>query len=185
MTYMKTLMMRVASLAGAGAMALTVFAGGGTAVAATRHTTKHVAAKHVAAKHVAKADQVAVDLVTVAKFGRILVDQKGLALYVDSADKPPHFACKGACLVVWPPLVLPKGQAKPIAGKGVTGLGVVKSPSGEQVTWHGKPLYTFVRDSKGTVRGQGIKQDGTWFVAQMKAATTSTAKKKTPSSSWA
>jgi predicted lipoprotein with Yx(FWY)xxD motif len=172
---MKTLIMRAASSAGACALALTTFAGGGAAQAATRHVAKHVATK----------DQVAVDLVSVAKFGKILVDQKGFALYIDSADKPPHFACKGACLVVWPPLVLPKGQAKPIAGKGVTGLGVVKGPSGEQVTWHGKPLYTFVRDSKGTVRGQGIKQDGTWFVAQIKKAAATSPKKKTPTSSWA
>jgi predicted lipoprotein with Yx(FWY)xxD motif len=169
---MKTLMMRAATLAGAGALALATFAGGGTAVAATRQVSKHVATKN----------EVVVNL---ARFGKILVDQKGFALYVDSADKPPHFVCKGACLVVWPPLVLPKGQAKPIAGKGVSGLGVVKSPSGEQVTWHGKPLYTFVRDSKGTVRGQGIKQDGTWFVAQVKAPAGSSSHKKTPVSSWA
>jgi len=175
---MKTLTKRAVTLAGAGAMALSLFAGGGTALAAQRHTTKHVATKHVATK-----DQVVVKLVTVPKYGKILVDQAGFALYIDTADKPHHFACTGACLVVWPPLVLPKGQAKPVAGKGVTGLGLVKSPSGEQVTWHGKPLYTFERDAKGTVRGQGIKQDGTWFVAQMTKATST--KSKTPTSSWA
>jgi predicted lipoprotein with Yx(FWY)xxD motif len=141
---------------------LTLFAGGATASAATK-----------------KADQVAVRMVSVAKYGKVLVDQKGLALYYDNANKPPHFACKGACLVVWPPLLLPKGQAKPIAAKGVTGLGVVKGPSGEQVAWHGKPLYTFIRDSKGTVRGQGLKQDGTWFVVQ------ATKSAGPPTSTWA
>lgn len=134
-----------------------LLAGGGTAWAAEHHP----------AKAPQKADRVVVQLATVAKFGKVLVDQNDFALYYDSADKPHHFACVGACLTVWPPLVLPKGQAKPIAGKGVSGLGVVKGPSGEQVTWHGKPLYTFVRDGKGTVRGEGIKQDGTWFVAQV------------------
>jgi hypothetical protein len=74
---------------------------------------------------------------------------------------------------------LSNGQSKPVAGKGVTGLGVVKGPSGEQVTWHGKPLYTFVRDSKGKVLGQGIVQDGTWKVAQMVATASATAKTKT------
>jgi predicted lipoprotein with Yx(FWY)xxD motif len=184
---MKTLMMRAATLAGASAFALNTFAaGGGPAFAEAHHTTKHVATKntHHTTKHVATKNEVVVNVISVAKFRKVLVDQKGFALYIDSADRPPHFACTGACLVVWPPLLLPKGQAKPIAGKGVTGLGVVKSPSGEQVTWHGKPLYTFIRDSKGTVRGQGIKQDGTWFVAQMKASS-SPARTKTPTSSWA
>ena len=161
---------RLAAGAGATVLALSALgAAGGTAFAAQKH------AKVVHAK-----DQVVVDMASVSKYGKVLVDQKGLALYVDSANKPPKdWPCKGACLTVWPPLVLSNGQSKPVAGKGVTGLGVVKGPSGEQVTWHGKPLYTFVRDSKGKVLGQGIVQDGTWKVAQMVATASATAKTKT------
>lgn len=181
---------QLAAMAGTVALALSAFgAAPSTALAATRHnraTKVHAQAKN----------QVAVDIVSVSKYGKILVDQKGFALYTDAANKPPKkWPCKGACLTVWPPLVLAKGQAKAVAGKGVTGLGVISGPSGRQVTWHGKPLYTFIRDEKGTVRGQGIVQDGKWFVAQLgKAVTTKTSTSTTkpkststtkPKSTWA
>ena len=176
---------QLAAMAGTVALALSAFgAAPSSALAATRHS--RASKVHAQAK-----DQVVVDIVSVSKYGKILVDQKGFALYTDAANKPPKkWPCKGACLTVWPPLVLSKGQAKPVAGKGVSGLGVINGPSGRQVTWHGKPLYTFIRDQKGTVRGQGIVQDGTWFVARMQATTT-TSKTKTstattkPKSTWA
>jgi predicted lipoprotein with Yx(FWY)xxD motif len=114
--------------------------------------------------------KVVVSEVTVAKYGKVLVDQKGLALYYDTANQPMHFACTGDCLTAWPPLVLAKGQTAALAGTGVAGLGTVRGPSGLQVTWQGKALYTFVEDTKGTVMGQGIGH--IWFVAQLSAATT-------------
>ena len=116
------------------------------------------------------ATKVVVDEVTVAKYGKVLVDQKGLALYYDTANKPMHFACTGDCLTAWPPVVLANGQTAALAGAGVTGLGTVRGPSGLQVTWKGNPLYTFVEDTKGTVTGQGIGH--VWFVTQLPAATT-------------
>jgi predicted lipoprotein with Yx(FWY)xxD motif len=114
--------------------------------------------------------KVAVSEVTVAKFGKILIDQKGLALYYDTANKPNHFACTGDCLTAWPPLVLAKGQTTARAGKGVKGLGTVRGPAGLQVTWEGKPLYTFIKDTKGTVNGQGVGH--VWLVAELSAAVT-------------
>ena len=44
------------------------------------------------------------------------------------------------------------------------------------------PCNTFARDHKGSVLGQGIVQDGTWYVARPavpKAAAKTTAKKST------
>jgi predicted lipoprotein with Yx(FWY)xxD motif len=114
--------------------------------------------------------KVEVSEVTVAKYGKVLVDQKGLVLYYDTANKPMHFACTGDCLTAWPPLVLPKGQTAAREGMGVTGLGTVRGPSGLQVTWDGKALYTFIQDTKGTVMGQGIGH--VWFVTQLSPATT-------------
>lgn len=115
---------------------------------------------------------VEVKLATVAKYGKILVTGTGLALYYNTANKPGKWACTGTCLTFWPALVLAKGQTKVMAGTGVTGLSDVKSPSGMQVTWKGKPLYTFKGDTKGTVKGQGIEK--VWFVTQDKTATTGT-----------
>jgi predicted lipoprotein with Yx(FWY)xxD motif len=144
--------------AGTATIGLSVAALAGTASAANRPaatpSTSHVV----------------VTMKTVKSDGKVLFDQEGFALYIDMSDKPPHFACTGACLTFWPALVLPKGQKVPAAGKGVTDLGAIKSPEGMQVTWRGKPLYTYAADSKGTVHGQGIKQWGLWWAAGSKKA---------------
>lgn len=118
----------------------------------------------------AASSKVTVSVATVAKYGRILVDQQGLALYIDTKDKPPkHWACTGDCLTAWPPLVLAKGQTTIAAPKGVTGLSTIVGPSGRQVTWKGHPLYTFIKDSKGEVEGQNVLH--IWFVVQPFATT--------------
>ncbi len=132
----------------------------------------------------ASPQKVTVNVKTVKKYGAVLFDQKGLALYYDTADKPPHFACTGGCLSIWPALVLAKGQKAAVAGKGVTGLGTTKSPEGVQVTWKGKPLYTYAADSKGTVNGQGVQ--GIWFVGHptTTAATVKATAGTTAGSSW-
>jgi predicted lipoprotein with Yx(FWY)xxD motif len=126
-----------------------------------------------------------VHMAKVAKYGEILENSAGLPLYMDTANKPGKWACTGSCLTAWPPLTLPKGTTKVKAAAGVTGLGTVKGPSGLQVTWHGKPLYTFVRDSKGKVNGQGIGH--VWYVIQVsaKAAKAGSVTSTTAGSSWA
>jgi predicted lipoprotein with Yx(FWY)xxD motif len=130
------------------------------------------ASNRPAASTTASTTKVTVTLKSVKKYGNVLFDQKDLALYYDTADKPPHFACTGGCLSFWPALLLPKGQKAAVAGNGVTNLGTIKSPEGMQVTWKGKPLYTYAADSKGTVNGQGIQ--GIWFVVHSTAALTAT-----------
>jgi predicted lipoprotein with Yx(FWY)xxD motif len=127
---------------------------------------------------------VEVKMATVPKLGKILVTGAGLALYYDTANKPGKWACTGTCLTYWPALTLAKGQKAAMAGPGVSGLGTVKGPSGAQVTWKGKPLYTYAADKKGKVTGQGFQH--IWFVAQpSKAATTGSATPTTASGSWA
>jgi predicted lipoprotein with Yx(FWY)xxD motif len=153
-----------------------------TALAATAG-----ASNRPAASTTASTAKVTVTLKSVKKYGNVFFDQKGLALYYDTADKtankPPHFACTGGCLSFWPALLLPKGQKTAVAGKGVTNLGTIKSPEGMQVTWKGKPLYTYAADSKGTVNGQGIQ--GIWFVVHPTAASTTAVKTtSTTSGTW-
>jgi predicted lipoprotein with Yx(FWY)xxD motif len=115
--------------------------------------------------------------VKTAEFGTILADAKGMALYTATGDTATQSGCTGGCLTAWPPLLLPAGQSQPVAGPGVTGLGIFMRSEGVQVTYHGKPLYTWFKDtSPGQVTGQGVVDSGgTWFVATVTSAATSPA----------
>ena len=92
-----------------------------------------------------------------SKFGKILVDSKGMTLYVDENDKPGAPACTGACLQAWPPVVAP---ATASFGAGLTGkmFGDVTLSNGtKQLTVKGFPLYTWTADKKpGDVTGQDV-----------------------------
>ncbi len=111
------------------------------------------------------------------KLGTILVNGAGFTLYRLSADSLNKSVCTSACAKIWPPLLT---DGSPIAGAGVTGLGTIKVSAGEQVTYHGMPLYTFTSDtSAGQTGGQDLKDTwGTWFAIVTKApagGTTTTA----------
>ncbi len=110
-------------------------------------------------------NRVLVRTATVHKYGKVLVNQKGLVLYYNTRDTPSHWACTGTCLLVWPPLTLPPGEALAQLSNGISGLGTVPSAAGAQVTWDGKPLYTFKHDTGGTVKGEGVAH--IWFVVQL------------------
>ena len=118
---------------------------------------------------------------TNATIGTFLVNSQGFTLYRLSTDTPNHSVCSGACAQTWPPLLL-NGSGSPVAGSGVSGLGTIAGAGGQQVTYHGMPLYTFAGDSSaGATNGQNVKdQWGTWTVVVVKApagggATTTTA----------
>lgn len=93
----------------------------------------------------------------------VLIANNGLTLYSLSVEKHGKFICTGSCLKDWHPLVVARG-VKPT---GPVALGTVKRPDGShQVTFEGKPLYTFDGDSKrGDAKGEGIKDVGTWHAA--------------------
>ena len=165
---------------GSGLCALAVSTAGLGLSVTTLAATASASNRPLAASTTASTAKVTVTMKSVKKYGNVFFDQKDLALYYDTADKPPHFACTGGCLSFWPALLLPKGQKAAVAGKGVTGLGTIKSPEGMQVTWKGKPLYTYAADSKGTVNGQGIQ--GIWFVVHPTAALTAAKTTSTTSS---
>ena len=110
-------------------------------------------------------NKVLVKTTKVRKYGKVLVDQKGMALYYNADDKASHWACTGACLVVWPPLTVPPGETLAQLSNGIRGVGTVAGVTGRQVTWDGKPLYTFNHDSPGTVKGEGIGH--VWYVVQL------------------
>ena len=74
------------------------------------------------------------------------------------------FICKRGCLATWHPLYVAAG-VKPT---GPVKLGAIKRPDNgrRQVTFRGRPLYTFDGDEKpGDVNGEGFKDVGTWHAA--------------------
>jgi predicted lipoprotein with Yx(FWY)xxD motif len=102
-------------------------------------------------------------LKTVKVKGRsTLATSTGRTLYSLSVEKNGKFICTKAsgCLALWHPLLLPKG-ATPVAPVKV---GTIKRPDGgTQVTFHGRPLYTYAADTKpGLALGEGAKDVGTW-----------------------
>jgi predicted lipoprotein with Yx(FWY)xxD motif len=92
---------------------------------------------------------VVVQVVDRAPFGEMLATSSGLSLYVD-----PSGPCTGSCLVIWPPLLMPKGKTTPL---GTTGLGTTKFGHRLQVTYNGKALYTFYTDTGSEVGGNGVQ----------------------------
>ncbi|MGH9029404.1 MAG: COG4315 family predicted lipoprotein [Acidimicrobiales bacterium] len=106
----------------------------------------------------------------VGGLGTILVNGKGYTLYVYAPDAhSSRSTCTGVCAVAWPPVLVPKGVARAIAGRGVdsTLLGVTRRANGtNQVTYAGWPLYRWVNDtSPGDATGQNLfNLGGKWYV---------------------
>jgi predicted lipoprotein with Yx(FWY)xxD motif len=95
----------------------------------------------------------------------LLVAKNGRTLYSLSAETHGRFICTAAsgCTSTWHPLTVAAG----VVPKGPVKLGTVKRPEGTvQVTYRGRPLYTFNGDRKpGQMNGEGIKDVGTWHAA--------------------
>jgi predicted lipoprotein with Yx(FWY)xxD motif len=104
-----------------------------------------------------------------SKLGPIMVDEKGLSLYMFTPDAPNVSVCEGQCLVAWPPIMLKTGET--LANVKLEGgnlrrskLGVAMRFDGSrQVTYNGWPLYYWFRDKvPGDVSGQWV--GNVWFV---------------------
>lgn len=99
--------------------------------------------------------------------GKILVNSKGLTVYMFAKDKrgSNKSSCTGSCLMAWP-LVTVSG--KPTAGPGVNAklIKTFKVGSKTAVEYNGYPLYTWVGDhSPGQTTGQAINNSGgLWYV---------------------
>jgi len=95
--------------------------------------------------------------------GQILVDGKGMTLYMFTKDEADKSNCEGGCLTAWPPLVT-SGSA--VAGEGVDQamIGTAELPDGRMiVTYNHMPLYYWQKDTKpGDVTGQDVNQ--VWYV---------------------
>jgi predicted lipoprotein with Yx(FWY)xxD motif len=104
--------------------------------------------------------------------GDVLVDARGEALYSPDQEAGGKVLCTDSCAAVWVPLTV-SGGARPTSSPDVSPkLGVVMRPDGaSQVTFGGKPLYTFADDpGPQAVTGNGVSDSFggkrfTWRVA--------------------
>jgi predicted lipoprotein with Yx(FWY)xxD motif len=98
---------------------------------------------------------------------RVLAAANGHTLYSLSVEKKGRFVCtqSSGCLALWKPLLVPSGGSV----VGPVKLGSIKRPEGtRQVTYRGRPLYTFAEDSgPGKANGEGFKDVGTWHAAKL------------------
>jgi|SRR3954452_2316177 predicted lipoprotein with Yx(FWY)xxD motif len=89
--------------------------------------------------------------------GAILVDSAGMTLYFADQESDGTIECVDECLGFWFP-VAPATRAAPTL-PGVSGLGVVhRSDNGQdQLTYQGRPLYTFrLDDHRGDIGGDNL-----------------------------
>ena len=104
-----------------------------------------------------------INVATDPKLGEILVDGKGMTLYMFTKDEPDKSNCAGDCLAKWPPLLT---QGSPKLGDGVDDslVGTATLADGSMiVTYNKMPLYYWVNDAKpGDTTGQGVGD--VWYV---------------------
>jgi predicted lipoprotein with Yx(FWY)xxD motif len=101
-----------------------------------------------------------------SRYGRMLFDGKGRALYLFTHDRGRSSRCYGACARAWPPFYT---DGRPLARAGVDQrlLGTTHRAGGRlQVTYRGRPLYYYVTDTApGQVTCQNVSEyGGLWLV---------------------
>ena len=95
--------------------------------------------------------------------GSVLVDPRGMTLYMFTPDTSTTSACTGPCAALWPPLLL-NGKLRVAAGLQTPLLGTIQRTDGStQITYAGHPLYFFSKDTRaGDTNGQGLFNK--WYV---------------------
>jgi predicted lipoprotein with Yx(FWY)xxD motif len=97
---------------------------------------------------------------------KVLTDSQGRSLYSADVEKGGRIMCTSGCLSFWKPVDASSSQAKTAAADLSLDLGVVKRPGGaRQLTFDGKPLYSFTQEGPGQLTGNGFVDDfhGTQF----------------------
>jgi predicted lipoprotein with Yx(FWY)xxD motif len=93
----------------------------------------------------------------VHKAGGMLVDSKGMTVYTFDKDSDGKSACAAQCAENWP--AVKAGDAPLSAPYGT----ITRDDGSKQLTYKGKPLYTFVKDKKaGDKAGDKVKD--VWHV---------------------
>jgi predicted lipoprotein with Yx(FWY)xxD motif len=125
----------------------------------TKRKTIPIAAGVLLLSVLAALSQTAPGTVADTSKGKVLVDAKGMTLYVFDRDTAGTSNCNSQCAVNWPPL---------LAAAGDTGSGqwtaIARADQSRQWAYKGRPTYTFSKDEKpGDVKGDGV--NNVWHIA--------------------
>jgi predicted lipoprotein with Yx(FWY)xxD motif len=104
--------------------------------------------------------------VRTSPLGRIVVDGKGMTLYLFEKDTGTTSMCTGSCAAFWPPATT-DGAPRAGSGAAASKLGTTTRSDGTtQVTYNGHPLYYYEGDgAAGDAAGQGMNASGAlWYV---------------------
>jgi len=84
----------------------------------------------------------AADPAPLKKSNGVLVDAKGMTVYTFDKDSGGKSACSASCASNWPPV--PADSAEPAAPYSA----ITREDGSKQLAYKGKPLYTFIKDTK-------------------------------------
>lgn len=92
----------------------------------------------------------------------VLVDAKGMSLYIFTPDTADVSNCKGNCLKAWPAASLTPAEVEKVKASKTFGV-ITRDDGTKQLTLDHRPLYYYVGDENpGDRVGQGI--GGVWFL---------------------
>jgi predicted lipoprotein with Yx(FWY)xxD motif len=97
----------------------------------------------------------------------VLVDSTGRTLYTADVEIGGRIRCVGACTADWAPILATPADVRSATDETGGSFGLVQRPDGtEQLTFGGRPLYSFADDGIGQDSGDGLTGDfqGTHFV---------------------
>jgi predicted lipoprotein with Yx(FWY)xxD motif len=103
-----------------------------------------------------------------SRYGTVLFDGRGFALYAFTKDPSGKSACYGDCAKAWPPYLI---KAEPAAALGAKAslLGTTRrADRTTQVTYAGRPLYYYIGDRRPRqILCQNVSEfGGTWLVVR-------------------
>jgi predicted lipoprotein with Yx(FWY)xxD motif len=107
-----------------------------------------------------------------SKLGQLLVDGRGMTVYLFVVDSGTASTCYQSCAQIWPP-VLTSGAPQAGSGAQASLLGTATRTDGTiEVTYAGHPLYYFLGDKQaGDTKGQGVNGfGGLWWVLSASGA---------------
>lgn len=102
-----------------------------------------------------------------SRFGPMLFDGRGQAIYAFTYDRRDRSRCYGGCARAWPPVYT---RGRPRAGRNVRRslLGTTRRRDGRrQVTYAGRPLYFYVNEGRRQVFCHRVRSwGGLWLVVR-------------------